>query len=102
MTDEEWRLTRKFLREVRRHWPGARIVLRPEPGEPWVTREPEQAARAERHAMQLAAHKRAIKRQARAYRDQGVVPGGGVSFTQSEIRAGLHPRLRHLLQTDKG
>jgi hypothetical protein len=52
--------------------------------------------------MQLAAHKRAIKRQARAYRDQGVVPGGGVSFTQSEIRAGLHPRLRHLLQTDKG
>ena len=93
MTDEEWRLTRKFLREVRRHWPGAKIVLRPEPGEPWVTCEAKQAAREERHALQAAAHKRIIRQQARAYRDQGVVPAGGVGWTQREVAKGLHPRL---------
>jgi hypothetical protein len=121
VTDEQWLRTRKFLREIRRHWPGAKIVLRPgglpEPMEYRLEKiHAAQLAEApDRHVDGVAAQdnqqsarmnadrtaRRVIKQQVRAYRRQGIVPAGGVSWTRREIAMGLHPHLRHLPQTVK-
>jgi hypothetical protein len=88
--DEDGLRIRKFLEEIRRHWPGARIVLHPgELPEHGVAAQDDQPTQAARMSPDRIL-RRVIEQQVLAYR-QGVVPAGGVSWTARERAMGLHP-----------
>jgi hypothetical protein len=100
VTDEQWLRTRKFLKEIRRHWPGAKIVLRPsELPELGVAAQDDQPTTQAARMGPDRILRRVIRQQVHAYR-QGVVPAGGVSWTEREVATGLHPH-PHLRQAAK-